>query len=306
MPDGRDLRFPRPFRLYSLPNFVKTPLILATRKSPLAMRQTELARDFIEGACEGVTCELLPMSTQGDTQVAWSLENKGGKGLFTKELEVALLDGRADLAIHSAKDLPTEEVEGLILAGYLPREDPGDVFVVREDCRKVREIATSSPRRRAQAKRVHPQVCWSEIRGNVQTRLKKIAHGSADATILAAAGLKRLGIEDFPGLRFEPLPPDEMIPAAGQGAIAVQCRADELETYRPLFCPETRHAVAIERGMLARLGGGCHTAVGVHFSAGHLHLFHEDKGAHTFPLEAKGEAEIEDALEAIFQKVFGS
>ena len=270
------------------------------------MKQTELAAGYLEEKLEDTRCEILPMKTTGDTQVAWSLEKQGGKGLFTKELEQALLDGRADLAVHSAKDMPTEEVEGLKLAGFLPRELAGDVFVSREDCSHIGEIATSSPRRRAQAKRLYPKVCWSEIRGNVETRLNKIARGTADATIVAAAGLKRLNISEFPGLQFEPIRVDEMIPAAGQGAIAIQSRADEADKFGALFCDETRHAVTIERLMLSRLGGGCHTAVGVHFHENELLLFHEDHGSHRFPFKASKEEDIAAQLDKIYETVFKS
>ena len=137
------------------------------------------------------------MVTTGDRQREWSLEKKGGKGLFTKELEDALLEKRADLAVHSAKDLPSEMPEGLSIAGFLPRESPEDVLVLKDGIDAPARIATGSPRRRVQLRFLYPQVEFIEIRGNVDTRLAKIADGYADATVLAAAGLNRLGIDSW-------------------------------------------------------------------------------------------------------------
>ncbi|MDA9961897.1 hydroxymethylbilane synthase, partial [Opitutales bacterium] len=149
-------------------------ITLATRKSPLALKQAELAVEALKAGM-GAEVELLPLSTTGDRQLEWSLEQEGGKGLFTKELETALLEGRADLAVHSAKDMPTDMPTGLALAGYLPREDPRDMLVFREGVDVPRVIATGSPRRRSQLSERFPEVEWKEIRGNVGTRLRKIA-----------------------------------------------------------------------------------------------------------------------------------
>ena len=253
-------------------------VILATRKSPLALKQADLASSVLAEKL-GFEVETLPLSTTGDQRLEWSLEQEGGKGLFTKELEVALLEGRADVAVHSAKDLPTEMPSGLTLAGYLPREDPRDVLVARAEIARPKVIATGSPRRRAQLLATH----WSdaemkEIRGNVETRLRKIAEEhQADATVLASAGLIRLGIEDFPGLRFEHLPIEEMVPAPGQAAIALQVREADLARYEVACDSVTAASVDFERAVLATMGGGCQVAAGIHRKGDSLFTFHKDE-----------------------------
>lgn len=284
----------------------KTKLILATRRSPLALKQTELASAYLKNLFPDTPIQVLEMTTTGDRQKSWSLETKGGKGLFTKELEDAVLRGDADLAIHSAKDLPTEGVPGLSIAGFLPRESVLDVLACREGIKEPREIATSSPRRRSQAKVLFPQVCWNEIRGNVETRLKKIRQGHADATILAAAGLRRLDLMGTEGIHFRPFAIDEIVPAAGQGAIALQCREEDAEHYRVHLCVETGHAVTVERMLLDRLGGGCHTAIGVHFDGVNIHIFHEMTGLVVEPFSARDAVAMETAIDRIFKKHFGS
>lgn len=278
------------------------PLILATRKSRLALRQAELAREYLAARLPGVETELLPMSTTGDRKLAWSLTKKGGKGLFTGELEEALLAGEADLAVHSAKDLPTAETAGLSLAGFLPREDPRDVLIVRDDVEYPREVASSSPRRRLQAKLLVPQACWGEIRGNVETRLRKVHQAQTDATILAAAGLNRLGITEYPGLVFKKIPVQVMVPAAGQAAIAIQCRSGEVERFGPLMCAETGFAVRLERDLLARFGGGCQVAMGVLYQDGVLHVFHESFGRREVPLATRDGEEIRAILDRFMEE----
>jgi hydroxymethylbilane synthase len=219
------------------------------------------------------------MTTTGDRQHDWKLSEQGGKGLFTKELEDTLLEGRADLAVHSAKDLPTELPPGLALAGCLPRANVHDILVRREDRPSPTLIASGSPRRRAQGARIWPGASWSELRGNVETRLRKIAEGQADATILAAAGLARLGISSYPGLVFEPIALEHMIPAAGQAAIALECREDCLHKFRILADSETTLAVTIEREALAKMGGGCHSACAAYFDGKLLHLHLPEGGS---------------------------
>lgn len=268
--------------------------VLATRRSPLALVQAELAASCLRAG--GWTVELLEMTTTGDRRTSWSLEERGGKGLFTKELEEALLDGRADLAVHSAKDLPTEEVPGLTLAGFLPRAPVRDVLVTSEGVEALRTIATGSPRRRSQAKALYPQACWTEIRGNVETRLRKIVERLADATILAEAGLLRLGLKSYEGLRMAPLSIEDMVPAAGQGAIALQCRVDEAGRFSGLLCADTHLAVTAERHFLGLLGGGCHTAAGVHYADGVLHAYHEDFGRVTGNLRLREAGEVPEKL----------
>jgi len=261
-------------------------LILATRKSPLALAQAELVAAHLRRHT-GAPCELLTLVTTGDRQAEWSLEAAGGKGLFTKELEAALLRGEADLAVHSAKDLPGGDVPGLVIAGYLPREDPRDVLVLRAGVGTPATIATGSPRRRHQAAMLFVNLGFTEIRGNVDTRLRKIGEQRlADGTILAAAGLKRLGIGAWPGLEFHSLGFESMVPAVGQGAIAVQCRAEKADLLAGAFDAATARGVTLERALQLALGGGCHTAFGAYATADTLYLFHADVGLRTLPLDA--------------------
>jgi hydroxymethylbilane synthase len=259
-------------------------LILATRKSPLALAQAELVAAHLRQGL-GVESELLKVVTTGDQQAEWSLEEKGGKGLFTRELEAVVLRGEADIAVHSAKDLPGESVAGLTVAGYLPREDPRDTLILRSGVGTPRTIATGSPRRRHQAAMLFVNLEFTEMRGNVDTRLKKIAELQvADGTILAAAGLKRLGIGSWPGVEFHPIGYESMVPAVGQGAIAVQCRVADEARYAGALDAATARGMGLERAIQAALGGGCHTALGAYATADTLYLFHEDVGLRTVPV----------------------
>lgn len=260
-------------------------LVIATRKSPLALAQTRTVAAQLQSHL-GIETEELQIVTTGDRQAAWSLEKQGGKGLFTSELEAALLQGQADLAVHSTKDLPGEMPKGLAIAGYLPRADARDMLVRRIGVAVPATVATGSPRRRLQLKLMHPDIEFSEIRGNVDTRLRKIAVDQvADATMLAAAGLARLGITSWEGLEFVPLPVEHMVPAVGQAAIAIQCRQEEVTRFKGLFDESTASAVLVERAFQAAMGGGCHTAFAVHVAESRLWLFHEDCGHHSFALE---------------------
>jgi hydroxymethylbilane synthase len=224
--------------------------------------------------------ELLRIVTTGDKQSNWSLEKEGGKGLFTAEIEQALIRRDARIAVHSAKDLPGESTDGeLDVAGYLAREDTRDVLVLRAGVTTPATIATGSPRRRLQASLLFPGVAFTEIRGNVDTRLNKIASGAADASVIAQAGLNRLGIREWPGVTFRPLSFDEMVPAVAQGAVAVQCRREDVAVFGPLLDEPTARAVAVERAFQTRLGLGCHVAFGAHLATGGVfHLFHEKTG----------------------------
>lgn len=253
------------------------PLILVTRGSPLALQQTRDAAARLEAAL-GVTTEVRILTTTGDRQAAWSLEKQGGKGLFTAELEQALLRGEADLAVHSSKDLPTEMPAGLEIAACLPRQDARDVLVRRAEVTAPRRIATGSPRRRAQGRLTFPDAEWTELRGNVDTRLRKLAQGDADASYLAASGLDRLGITSWEGLAFERVDLARMVPAAGQGAVALQCRSGEAARFAAAGCARTTFAVTVERLFLAKLGEGCHTAFACHHADGRAHLFRDDFG----------------------------
>ena len=252
------------------------------------MKQAQMARRHLSAHLTDSRFDLLEVVTTGDRRDAWSLAERGDKGLFTRELETMLRDGRASVAVHSAKDLPTEMRPDLAIAGYLPREWAHDVLVVREGRCIPKSLATGSPRRRAQARRLFPDAAWKEIRGNVESRLEKIAAGAADATILASAGLKRLGITQWPGVILKPLSLDHVVPAVGQGAIALQTRAVEVERYCGHLDGATALAVNLERRFLARLGGGCHTAFAAHFCNGVFRIYHESCGIRSFPIPTTG------------------
>lgn len=258
------------------------------------MAQTHMVAAALRSAT-GREVELLPLVTTGDRQTEWSLERQGGKGLFTGELEQALLRGEADLAVHSAKDLPGEMPAGLAVAGYLPRADPRDVLVLREEVETPRLIATSSPRRRLQVGMLFPEAEFTTIRGNVDTRLRKIATDhAADGTLLAAAGLARLGIGSWPGLVFHPLGFESMVPAVAQAAIVVQARADEAAGWAAqIGHRETFRRVALERAFQALMGAGCQTALGVHVGSDTLWFFHEQIGLRSLPL-AESDLEVPD------------
>lgn len=275
---------------------------IATRKSPLALRQTELVDAWLKSKLPEDHYEMLQLTTQVDERLSWSLEKRGGIGLFTKELEAALLEGKATLAVHSAKDMPTTATEDLCIAGYLPRARAHDVLVQRNDLEQPRSIATSSPRRRTQMDLHFENIEWVSLRGNVGTRLQKIATGeSADATLLAAAGLDRLGIDTYAGLTFIELPLETMVPAPGQAAIAIQCREQDLAKYEHLFCSKTKLAVTLEREFLHRLGGGCQTPVGAYYDGETFYIFHPDIGYTTYQFELEDCLEIAGILTAILK-----
>ena len=276
------------------------PIQIATRKSPLALKQTEMVLAWLQEKLPDDSFEALRLSTKVDERLSWSLEKRGGIGLFTKELEDALLDGRAQLAVHSAKDLPTQFQADLHIAGYLPRARATDVLVHRSECSQPTSIATSSPRRRAQLGLILESASWTTIRGNVGTRLRKITEGIADATLLAAAGLDRLNILAHDGLDFVELPIEQVVPAPGQAAIAIQCRAADLPKYENLFCEQTKRAVSLERAFLRKLGGGCQTPVGAHYTDGTFYIFHPETGHRSFEFRLESLNDIEPFLESIF------
>ncbi|HEY0223256.1 MAG TPA: hydroxymethylbilane synthase [Pseudolabrys sp.] len=244
-------------------------LRIGTRGSPLALVQARLVRARLAvalGAGEAAI-ELVTIRTTGDTIQDRPLADAGGKGLFTKEIEEALLDGRIDLAVHSAKDMPTLLPEGLMLAACLEREDVRDVFVSRKaaslgDLPQGASLGTTSPRRQAIAKRIRPDLRIVPMRGNVETRLRKLDDGVCDATILALAGLKRLGLEEQ---ATKIMSQDEFLPAAGQGAIGIEARKDDTRT-RDILAridhADTSIALACERAFLGVLDGSCKTPIG--------------------------------------------
>ncbi len=244
-------------------------LKIGTRGSPLALAQAYETRDRLvaAGRIPAVdAAQLVVIKTTGDRVQDRALAAIGGKGLFTKEIEEQLLDGRIDLAVHSMKDMPTVLPEGLAIVGMLPREDPRDGWLSR-DQRMLDQlpagavVGTSSLRRKAQVLSQRPDLQVIEFRGNVQTRMKKLADGVADATLLAAAGLNRLGMAHVQTAVFEP---EQFLPAVAQGAIGIECRVDDAETIasvRAIGCRETEALVAAERAMLAELDGSCRTPI---------------------------------------------
>lgn len=280
-------------------------IVLATRKSQLALVQTELTLEYLKKHLPGHTFEILPMSTTGDRQLQWSLQKKGGKGLFTKELEDALLNKQAHIAVHSAKDLPTENPENLNIAGYLPREIPTDTLVLKNGTVSPKIIASGSPRRQAQGVHLFDSpVQFIEIRGNVQTRLNKIVEGShGDGTFVASAALKRLNIDTFPELTFQPLTLQQMVPAVGQGAIALQCHEQHTSALAEMLCQTTYYAATVERTFLSSFGGGCHVAHAAHFENNTLHVFHPNCGIKQFPFNNIPLDAIPQTINSIIQEI---
>jgi hydroxymethylbilane synthase len=238
-------------------------LVIASRGSQLALWQARWVSAQL--TARGRQCRIEIVKTTGDKITDVPLAKVGAKGLFTKEIEEALLDGRADLAVHSLKDLPTELPEGLVLAAVPEREDPRDAVVgVRlADLPPGARVGTSSLRRAAQLRKLRPGLTIESVRGNLDTRLRKLDEGQYDAILLAAAGLKRLGWGDRIA---EILPAETMCPAVGQGALAIETRASGagFDAVRAMDHAGTHAAVLAERGVLSALGGGCQVPIGAH------------------------------------------
>jgi hydroxymethylbilane synthase len=239
---------------------------IATRQSPLALWQAEYVADRLQQAYPGIKTELVKMVTKGDKILDAPLAKIGGKGLFVKELEQGMLEGTADIAVHSMKDVPVELPEGLHLAVILPREDPCDAFVSNK-YQSIQElpadarIGTSSLRRQCQFAERQPGAQILSLRGNVNTRLAKLDAGDYDAIILAAAGLKRLGFADR---ITQQLDSTFSLPAIGQGAVGIECRVDDAEINEllaPLRDKESTIRVSAERAMNERLNGGCQVPI---------------------------------------------
>lgn len=241
-------------------------LKIATRQSPLALWQAEHIRARLMDLYPDLTVELVTFVTQGDKILDTPLAKIGGKGLFVKELEAALLDGRADLAVHSMKDVPMALPEGLILGGICEREDPLDAFVSNhyshfDELPAGSKVGTSSLRRKCQILKQRPDLTIIDLRGNVGTRLSKLDAGDYDAIILASAGLKRLGLAQR--IRHT-LAAEISLPAVGQGALGLECRANDvavLDLIAPLLHSETSACVRAERAMNAYLEGGCQVPI---------------------------------------------
>lgn len=243
-------------------------LTLGSRASPLAMAQAEQTRARLAAAhqVEPAAIEITPIRTSGDMIRDRALAEAGGKGLFTKELDAALLSGAIDIAVHSAKDVPTFIETGIGIAGYLPRADVRDGLIAKPGetlatLPQGARLGTAAIRRQAQLKRFRSDFAIGLLRGNVETRLRKVAEGEFDASLLAMAGLKRLGLADR---AVEILPVDQFLPAVGQGAIALASRQDDTRTLELLSAitdVETGIALAVERAFLARLDGSCKTPI---------------------------------------------
>ncbi|MFZ0468696.1 MAG: hydroxymethylbilane synthase [Thiogranum sp.] len=244
----------------------ESSLRIATRKSPLALWQANHVREALLARNPGLKVELLTMTTQGDKILDTPLAKVGGKGLFVKELEVGMLEGRADLAVHSMKDVPVEFPEGLGLAAVLPREDPRDVLISNrfssiDELPDGARVGTSSLRRQCQLRARRPDLQILDLRGNVNTRLKKLDEGAYDAILLAAAGVRRMGWESR---ITELLPPEQFLPAIGQGAIGIEIRIDDQRVaglVAQLNDPRTATRIGAERALNERLQGGCQVPI---------------------------------------------
>jgi hydroxymethylbilane synthase len=251
------------------------PLRLATRGSRQAVAQATVVADMI-GVATGRSVELVLIETTGDARLDVPLHVIGGQGVFVKEVQLAVLDGRADLAVHSAKDLPSMPTDGLVIAAFCERRDPADVLVGRalDDLDQGATVATGSVRRRAQLSSHRPDLHFVELRGNIDSRLSKVPDGGS--IVMAAAALDILGLG---GRTAQRLDVDTFIPAVGQGCVAVECRADDARTIDALAALDhgaTRHAVEVERAFLAQLGSGCSLPVGGHVANERLTVFLAD------------------------------
>ena len=288
---------------------VKSPILrIGSRGSPLALVQAREVQSRLAAACDAAACGLAPdrieikvIRTTGDAIQDRPLTEVGGKGLFTKEIEEALLSGAIDLAVHSSKDMTTVLPPGLTLAAFLPREDARDAFISHK-AKSPRElpagavVGTASLRRAALIKRMRPDLAVTPLRGNVETRLRKLEAGEADATVLAVAGLKRLGLLSAATAILDI---DEFLPAVGQGAIGLEIRANDAQT-RALVAKiddaDTATAVAAERAFLAVLDGSCRTPIAGHarVSGGTVH-FHgmilKPDGSEAFEVRREGSRE---------------
>lgn len=284
-----------------------TTLRIATRKSPLALWQAYYVRDALLAAHPELQIELVAMTTRGDQILDSPLAKVGGKGLFVKELERAMLDGKADIAVHSMKDVPMEFPDRLGLAVICEREDPADAFVSNDytdfnDLPEGAVVGTSSFRRQCQLRQYRPDLTIKDLRGNVGTRLGKLDAGEYDAIILAAAGLIRLELEDRIRARLDY---QISLPAGGQGAVGIECRSDDQQTLELLAClhhDETAARVTAERAVVARLQGGCQVPI-ASFAEHH----HEDElllralvgtvdGTRIIRAEARGDSDAAEAL----------
>jgi hydroxymethylbilane synthase len=234
-------------------------LRIGSRGSRLALTQAELAAKQLRR--DGVEIALVPITTAGDKDRTKPFGEIGSRGVFVKEIEEALLAGRIDVAVHSAKDMTSSDTEGLAVGAYLPREDPRDALCGASELRPGMRVGTASIRRKAQLLALEPELSIEPLRGNIDTRLRKRGERGLDAVVLAAAGLDRLGLGSEIGLRFDPA---ELLPEAGQGALALQVRSGEEELVAAADEAETRRRVEAERACVFAIGGGCLAPVAAH------------------------------------------
>ncbi len=236
-------------------------LRIGSRGSRLALTQAELAADALRAADRDLDVAIVPITTAGDRDRSKPFGEIGARGVFVKEIEEALLAGRIDVAVHSAKDMTSTDTEGLVVGAFLPREDARDALCGAAGLRAGMRIGTASVRRRAQLLALEPELAVEPLRGNVDSRLRKMRERGLDAIVLAAAGLDRLGLAGEAGYRFDP---EELVPEAGQGAVALQMRAGEEALVGSADDPETRRRVEAERACVFRIGGGCLAPVAAH------------------------------------------
>jgi hydroxymethylbilane synthase len=234
---------------------------LGSRGSKLALTQAEIAAARLREVDPTLAVALVPITTTGDRDRSKPFGELGARGVFVKEIEEALLEGRVDVAVHSAKDMTSTATEGLAVGAYLPREDPRDALCGAGGLRPGMRVGTASARRKAQLLALEPSLSIEPMRGNVDTRLRKRGERGLDAIVLAAAGLVRLGLEREIGYRFDP---EELVPEAGQGALALQVRAGEEGLVARVDHAETRRRVEAERACVARIGAGCLAPVAAH------------------------------------------
>jgi hydroxymethylbilane synthase len=241
-------------------------LIVGTRGSDLALKQVDIVTEALMSTTADVEVERAIIRTEGDRRTDVTLEQLGGQGVFVKEIEARLLAGEIDIAVHSLKDMPAQSADGLVIGAVLPRADVRDVLVSRDNLRldelpSGARVGTDSRRRAVQLLAMRPDLAIESIRGNVDTRIRKVAEGAYDAVVLAAAGLERLGLLDEASQFFSE---SEFVPAVGQAVLAVQCRAADSEALELLYSiddAETHDAITAERAYLSRLGAGCRLPV---------------------------------------------
>lgn len=269
---------------------------VGSRGSRLALTQAERAAEALRGP--GVEIALVPITTAGDRDRTKPFGQIGERGVFVKELEEALLEGRIDVAVHSAKDMTSTDTEGLSVGAYPPREDPRDALCGASEIQPGMRIGTASVRRRAQLLALEPTLSIEPLRGNIDTRLRKRGERGLDAIVLAACGLERLGLEREIGLRFDPA---IMLPEAAQGALALQVRAGEEELVARVDDAETRRRVESERRCVALVGGGCLAPVAAHHDGATLTaLVADEDGAW---IERRAGSDPEDVAAALLASV---